>query len=201
MKKYIKYGIILGLILTLIVGLLWPEENKVFNVEMSIKDYGKVNIELDGNTAPITVQNFLKLVKDKFYDGLTFHRIIDGFMMQGGDPNKDGSGGSKTTIKGEFASNGVTNDIKHERGVISMARRGFDGVNYNYDSASSQFFIVHQTSSHLDGEYAAFGRVTSGMDIIDKVIEDVASLGDDNGLIPKDKQPVIEYIKVIDNKK
>lgn len=188
MKKYIKYGIILGLLATLIVGLVWPTESKRYNVEISIIDYGKIKLELDGDSAPITVDNFIKLVNEKFYDGLTFHRIIDGFMMQGGD------GGSKTTttIKGEFSSNGITNNISHERGVISMARTN------DPNSASSQFFIMHQTTTSLDGNYAAFGRVTSGMEVVDKIVENIASFGDDNGLIPEDKQPVIEYIKVIE---
>lgn len=194
MKKYIKYGIILGIILTLIIGLAWPTDNMLYNVEISIKDYGKIELELNGKEAPITVENFIKLVNEKFYDGLTFHRIIDGFMMQGGDPDGDGTGGSKKTIKGEFSSNGVNNTIKHERGVISMARSD------KPDSASSQFFIVQETSSHLDGNYAAFGKVTKGMEIVDKVIEDTHEFGDSNGLIPKENQPIIEYIKVIENK-
>ena len=196
MKKPIKYGIILGLIIILIVGLAWPVDNKIFNVEISIRDYGKINLELYGKEAPITVDNFINLINEKFYDGLTFHRIIDGFMIQGGDPSADGTGGSEKKIKGEFTSNGVNNTIKHERGVISMARRSDSA-----DSASSQFFIVQQTSTHLDGQYAAFGKVTKGMEIVDKIVEDLAQYGDDNGLIPKEKQPTIEYIKVLDEKK
>ena len=196
MKKYIKYGIIIGLILTLIIGFVWPTENKIYNVEISVKDYGKIKLELDGNTAPITVENFINLVNEKFYDGLTFHRIIDGFMIQGGDPKADGTGGSEKTIKGEFTSNGITNNISHERGVISMARNSV-----SMDSASSQFFIMHQTTTRLDGSYAAFGHVTSGIEVVDKIVEATASLGDDNGLVPKENQPVIEYIKIIENKK
>ena len=195
MKKYIKYGIIIGLILTLIIGFVWPTENKIYNVEISVKDYGKIKLELDGNTAPITVENFINLVNEKFYDGLTFHRVIDGFMIQGGDPKADGTGGSEKTIKGEFTSNGITNNISHERGVISMARNSV-----SMDSASSQFFIMHQTTTRLDGSYAAFGHVTSGIEVVDKIVEATASLGDANGLVPKENQPVIEYIKVIDNK-
>ncbi len=124
---------------------------------------GSVILELYGNLAPITVQNFTDLVGQKFYDGLTFHRVIENFMIQGGDPEGDGTGDSGQRIKGEFSSNGVTNDLKHERGVISMARSSA------YNSASCQFFIMHKTSSHLDGEYAAFGRVISGMETVDAI--------------------------------
>ena len=112
-------------------------------------------------------------------------------MIKGGDPLADGTGGSNKTIKGEFKSNGVNNDISHKRGVISMARSN------DKNSASCQFFIVHQDSPHLDGEYAAFGMVTSGIEVVDKIVDKVGEFGDDNGLIPKEKQPVIEYIKVI----
>ncbi len=122
-----------------------------------------IEIELDEKAAPVTAANFKKLVKEGFYDGLTFHRIIPGFMIQGGDPNGNGTGGSKEHIKGEFASNGWNNPIKHVRGVISMARA------MNPDSASSQFFIMHKTSPHLDGEYAAFGHVVNGMDTVDEI--------------------------------
>lgn len=116
------------------------------HAEITVKDYGEIDVELDADTAPITVTNFVKLVQDNFYDGLTFHRIIDGFMIQGGDPNGDGTGGANEDIKGEFTNNGVKNDISHVRGTISMAR-GSDP-----DSASSQFFIVHEDSTFLDGE-------------------------------------------------
>ena len=145
----------------------------------------------DADTAPITVTNFVKLVQDNFYDGLTFHRIIDGFMIQGGDPNGDGTGGAEDTIKGEFSSNGVKNDISHVRGTISMAR------STDPDSASSQFFIVQSDSTHLDGDYAAFGHVTSGMDIVDQICKD-AKPTDGNGTIAKDQQPVIESIRMVD---
>ena len=161
------------------------------NVEMYIKDYGKVTMELDADTAPITVTNFVNLVKEKFYDGLTFHRIISGFMAQGGDPSGDGTGGSGKNIKGEFSENGVENDISHVRGVVSMARSG------DPDSASSQFFIVTDNSKFLDGKYAAFGKVTDGMGNVDKMVKDARPI-DDNGTISKDEQPVIEYIKVIE---
>lgn len=148
-------------------------------------------MELDADTAPITVTNFVKLVQDNFYDGLTFHRIIDGFMIQGGDPKGDGTGGADEEIKGEFSNNGVKNDISHVRGTISMAR------STDPDSASSQFFIVQSDSTYLDGDYAAFGHVTSGMDIVDKICKD-AKPSDGNGTIAKDQQPVIESIRMVD---
>ena len=127
-------------------------------------DNGRViRIELDPGAAPVTVANFEKLVRQKFYDGLTFHRVIPGFMIQGGDPKGNGTGGSREHIRGEFAANGFSNPIKHVRGVISMARAS------DPNSASSQFFIMHQDAPHLDGSYAAFGRVVSGMDAVDEI--------------------------------
>ena len=148
-------------------------------------------IELDADTAPISVTNFVNLAKEGFYDGLTFHRIISGFMIQGGDPSGNGTGGSDKEIKGEFSSNGITNDIAHDRGVISMARSN------DPDSASSQFFIMHQDSPHLDGNYAAFGHVTSGIEIVDQICENTP-VQDDNGTVNADDQPVIKTIRVID---
>ena len=161
------------------------------HAKIKVKNYGTIEVELDGDTAPITVANFIKLVNEKFYDGLTFHRIISGFMIQGGDPLGNGTGGSDETIKGEFSSNGVENNISHKRGVISMARSS------DPDSASSQFFIMHQDSTYLDGEYAAFGKVTKGMDVVDKICEDVTPT-DSNGTIEKADQPVIESIRMVD---
>lgn len=161
------------------------------HVEIEVKDYGTMALELDADTAPITVTNFIGLAQDGFYDGLTFHRIISGFMIQGGDPLGNGSGGADQTIKGEFLQNGVENDISHKRGVISMARA------QDPDSASSQFFIVHEDSEFLDGSYAAFGHVTEGMEIVDKICGDVA-VQDDNGTVAPEDQPVITSIKVID---
>lgn len=125
---------------------------------------GQLVMELYPDVAPITVENFKDLVADEFYDGLTFHRVYDGFMIQGGDPEGNGSGDSGTRIKGEFAANGVENDLSHTRGVVSMARGG-----YSYDSASCQFFIVHADSTFLDGQYASFGRVIYGMDTVDGI--------------------------------
>ncbi len=132
-------------------------EKDTYTAQIVVKDYGTITLELDAKTALITVENFISLAKSGFYDGLTFHRIMSGFMIQGGDPDGNGTGGSPNTIKGEFSSNGVTNNISHKRGVISMARQSG-----NNDSASSQFFICHADSSFLDGDYAAFGHVTEG---------------------------------------
>lgn len=161
------------------------------HIVIDIRNYGKIEAELDADQAPITVTNFIKLAESGFYDGLTFHRIIEGFMMQGGDPNGDGTGGAKDTIKGEFSSNGVDNNISHVRGTLSMARSTAK------NSASSQFFIVHEDYPSLNGEYAAFGHVTSGMEIVDKICE-TAKPVDKNGLIEKNEQPVIDSISVID---
>lgn len=158
-----------------------------YDCEIKIKNYGSIKLKLDANTAPITVSNFVGLANDGFYNGLTFHRIIKGFMIQGGDPNGDGTGGSKDTIKGEFSSNGVDNPLKHTRGVISMAR------SQSNDSASSQFFIMHEDAPSLDGKYAAFGCAYSGMDIVDKICND-AKTEDSNGTVLKKNQPVIESI-------
>lgn len=135
-----------------------------YYAELEMEDGGKIVMELYADIAPITVTNFVKLVQEKFYDGLTFHRVDEGFMIQGGDPNGDGTGGSDEKIFGEFAANGFENNLSHTRGVISMARR-----TYPLDSASSQFFICHGDSTFLDGQYAAFGRVISGMDVVDRI--------------------------------
>ena len=157
------------------------------NIEMA---NGKnIKIKLYPDVAPITVANFEKLVKEGFYDGLIFHRVISGFMIQGGDPTGTGMGGAKEKIKGEFLANGVRNDLKHTRGVISMARSN------DPDSASSQFFIVQADSTHLDGQYAAFGKVTKGMDIVDKICKDTP-VTDSNGTVEKKNQPVINSIKI-----
>ena len=161
------------------------------HAEIEIQDYGTITVELDGDAAPITVQNFMDLANAGFYDGLTFHRIISGFMMQGGDPNGNGTGGSENTIKGEFSANGVENPLSHTRGAISMARA------QDPDSASSQFFICHADSTFLDGQYACFGYVTDGMDVVDAVCE-AAQPTDNNGTIPADQQPVITSIRITD---
>lgn len=160
-------------------------------VAIEVQNYGTIQVELDADTAPITVTNFINLAKENFYDGLTFHRIIDGFMIQGGDPLGNGTGGSTKKIKGEFSENGVKNTISHVRGTISMAR------SLQNNSASSQFFIVCEDSLGLDGEYAGFGHVISGMDIVDKIAAE-AIVEDDNGTVLKQNQPVITSIKIVE---
>ena len=161
------------------------------HVTITVKDYGEIAVELYGDEAPITVANFLKLAGDGFYDGLTFHRIISGFMIQGGDPLGTGMGGADEEIKGEFANNGVENPLSHTRGAISMAR------SQKMDSASSQFFIVHEDSQFLDGDYACFGYVTEGMEVVDAICKDT-QIEDNNGTVAKENQPVIEKIQVVD---
>ncbi len=197
MKKWMKVFFVL-LIVVFLVGCSsskTTEKTKKtktlkgnYQVEIKIKDYGTIYAEIDADTAPITVTNFVNLCKNHFYDGLTFHRIIKDFMIQGGDPNGDGTGGSDETIKGEFTDNGVENPLKHTRGALSMAR------SQDNDSASSQFFIVQKTASHLDGQYAVFGYVYEGMDIVDKICDDV-QVEDNNGTVAKENQPVIESIR------
>ena len=144
--------------------MIYIQTNETTNtVQIEMSDGGKIIVELDEKSAPLTVKNFQKLVAQHFYDGLIFHRVISGFMIQGGDPQGTGMGGSKETVKGEFRANGVSNPISHERGVISMARSQF------YNSASSQFFICHADAKFLDGQYAAFGKVVEGMDVVDRI--------------------------------
>ena len=157
---------------------------------ITVKNVGKITLQLDGTQAPITVANFISLIEDGFYNGLTFHRIIDGFMIQGGDPDGTGMGGSPNTIQGEFSANGVNNTISHTRGVISMAR------SQDMNSASSQFFICDADSPHLDGQYAAFGYVLKGMNVVD-YIADNAIVQDANGTVAPNDQPVIEKIEVV----
>jgi peptidyl-prolyl cis-trans isomerase B (cyclophilin B) len=157
--------------------------------EITIRDYGTITVQLDPECAPITVANFVDLANRGFYNGLTFHRIISGFMMQGGDPAGNGTGGSDKEIRGEFRKNGVANSRSHTRGAISMARA------MDPDSASSQFFICHQDAKFLDGSYAAFGFVTDGMEVVDKVCEQAKPV-DGNGTIRRKEQPVIESIVI-----
>ena len=165
------------------------EAKATHNVTIEIENYGTITAELYGEVAPITVENFVKLAGEGFYDGLTFHRIIDGFMIQGGDPRGNGTGGSDQNIKGEFKANGVDNPITHQRGVLSMARSSA------YDSASSQFFIMHRVSPWLDGQYAAFGCVLEGMDVVDAICANTP-VTDGNGTVAKANQPKITSIKV-----
>ncbi len=189
----------------------------IHHAVITVENYGEIKVELDGDTAPITVKNFVELAKSGFYDGLTFHRIISGFMIQGGDPKGNGTGGSDESIKGEFSLNGVENNITHERGVISMARSGSayeQYLAYGYklsdlpenaqadiekalNSASSQFFIMHKDTPSLDGSYAAFGHVTEGMDVVDAIAENTP-VTDDNGTVLRENQPVIKSIVITD---
>lgn len=193
MNKKSILVVIAILLFTIICGYLTGKNDSAtdeylsgkYNIEIKIKDYGTIDATLDADVAPITVTNFVDLVKSGYYTGLKFHRIIDGFMMQGG------AGNSRNTIKGEFSSNGITNNISHVRGTISMARSS------DPDSASTQFFIVQSDSTYLDGNYAAFGTVTNGMDVVDKVCKNV-DVEDNNGTVALENQPVIEYIKVIE---
>ncbi len=208
-QKLIKFSIIAAAAvivvvaaIILVVNLTRPTNYVCLTVsytdDAGVSHTGDIIVELYPDTAPITVKNFQKLVKRGFYDGLTFHRVIEGFMIQGGDPKGNGTGGSKDKIKGEFEANGINNTLKHERGVISMARSGERRNSYGqiidtgYNSASSQFFIMHQTNSSLDGQYAAFGRVLSGMEYVDG-IANVATNGSDKPL----KDAIIVSAKLI----
>ena len=192
MKKWIRTAAVITLFAVILMTACGKEKNsKTHHVEINVKGYGTIKAELYEDIAPITVENFINLAKEGFYDGLTFHRIISGFMIQGGDPEGNGTGGSGKTIKGEFAANGVENKLSHTRGVISMARSNM------MDSASSQFFIMHQDNQGLDGMYAAFGKVTEGIEIVDKICESTP-VEDGNGTVLKGNQPIIESIKVID---
>lgn len=199
MKNLKKVGLVLiililiALIIFLCCGYYKKSTMKVENpiATIEVENFGTIKVELYPEIAPDTVANFITLANNGFYNNLTFHRIVSGFMIQGGDPNGNGTGGSDENIKGEFAQNGVKNTLSHTRGVISMAR------SMAYDSASSQFFIMHKDYTGLDGAYAAFGKVTSGIEIVDKICEDV-KVEDDNGKVLKENQPVIEKIEMID---
>ena len=169
-----------------------PYATGVHHARIEVEGYGTIEVSLNANVAPITVSNFCHLAEEGFYDGLTFHRVVPGFMIQGGDPEGNGTGGSGTNIKGEFSSNGVDNSIPHVRGTISMARAS------DPDSASSQFFIMQQTTPSLDGQYAAFGTVTSGMEVVDAICEKVPVADEASGLVAPEDQPVISTIEVID---
>ena len=219
-KLFMIIGIIILLVVIVIVAVMVPQkseegkkkEEKLMNINydiegnetklndydtgnpvvaMYIENYGSVVMELYPDVAPNTVNNFISLVKSGFYDNNTFHRLVPGFVLQGGDPDGTGTGGPGYSIKGEFTNNGFENNLKHTKGVISMARSN------DKDSAGSQFFIMLGTSTYLDGDYAAFGKVTSGIEIVDKICEDV-KVEDDNGTVLKENQPVIEKIEMID---
>ena len=171
------------------------EKKDYYHVAMAVENYGIIIVKLDAVAAPKTVANFVKLVREGFYNGLTFHRVIEGFMIQGGDPNANGTGGSSEKIEGEFLYNGYYNPISHKKGVISMARSD------SYDSASSQFFICNADSasvSNLNYKYAAFGHVVEGLDVVDAITAGTAKYGDSNGAIAKkSNQAVITEMKVI----
>ena len=173
----------------IIEKISYEETNEITNYVKLETTKGIILVELYPNVAPITVENFQNLVNEKFYDGLIFHRVIKDFMIQGGDPEGTGLGGSSKTIKGEFKNNGVNNDLSHTRGVISMARNSI-----SMDSASSQFFIVQKDSTYLDGDYAAFGKVIAGMDVVDKI----ASVNVDSNDKPTSTQKIksIRFIKI-----
>ncbi len=193
MKSFRRILSVFGLCALVFLCACSSSQPKKYLATIAVRDKGNIVVEVDENIAPETVKNFVRLANEGFYDGLTFHRIINGFMIQGGDPNGNGTGGSDQTIKGEFSSNGYDNKLSHKRGVISMAR------SMDPDSASSQFFIVHQDSPFLDGQYAAFGQVVEGMDIVDQIAEE-AKPTDDNGTIAKEDQPVIESITIEEEK-
>ncbi|MBQ1206673.1 MAG: peptidylprolyl isomerase [Clostridia bacterium] len=195
MKRIISVLLIAVMAFTFFTACKQNEEefvydaSKTYYATIEVKDYGTIVVQLSSVQAPKTVENFVNLSVSGFYDGLTFHRIMEGFMMQGGDPEGTGYGGSENTIVGEFSDNGYLNSLSHKRGVISMAR------SQAYDSASSQFFICHQDSVFLDGQYAAFGFVTEGMEVVDKICAEAEPI-DNNGTIPAKNQPVIEKITI-----
>ena len=198
MKRILSLVLTLALLCSAILTLSSCKKKDITYVEIQVVDYGNIICALDPNYAPITVENFLKLVDDGFYDGLTFHRMQVGFVLQGGCPNGNGTGNT-TPIKGEFEANGVKNDLAHVRGVLSMARRGD-----SYDSGSCQFFICHQDArSSLDGNYAAFGYVVEGMEVVDAIAAYVQEnqyevMRDYMGSLYEQYQPVIKSIKRID---
>lgn len=194
-----NYGKIIGIATAAIVAVLAAlilvvcliDANKpAYYADIELQNYGVITVKLNSEQSPITTDNFVKLANEGFYDGLTLHRIIAGFMMQGGDPNGNGTGGSAQTIKGEFTANGVNNTQSLTRGAIAMARTGDD-----FNSASSQFFIVQQDCTELDGQYAVFGYVTEGMEVVDAVCAAARPL-DNNGTIAPADQPVITSVKI-----
>lgn len=197
MKKFIS--LVLCAVMLLSFSACSDKENdgagaygETVMIEMEIEKFGTIKLELYPEVAPITVENFVNLAKDGFYDGLTFHRVYPGFMIQGGDPEGTGMGGSANTIKGEFSSNGVQNTLSHERGVISMARSN------SPDSASSQFFICHQDADFLDGNYAAFGKVVEGIEVVDAITEIECTYNGEAVNTKPVEPPVIKAVRVID---
>ncbi len=195
-KAIIKLTSLVLLLILAIAPLTSCKKPDVYYVRLTIAELGEIVLQLDRTNAPETVDNFVSLVEDGFYDGLTFHRVIENFMIQGGDPKADGTGGSDKDIKGEFLSNGYYgNVISHTRGVVSMARSG------DPDSASSQFFICTGDATHLDGDYAAFGYVIEGMDVVDLITStSLPYVVGGNGMIPvKNNQVVIEKAEVLED--
>ena len=201
--KKSKAGLIVAIVLVLAVivaavlllggkktpaGDVTTDYTAEYYADIAIEGYGTITVGLDADAAPLTVENFVSLAQSGFYDGLTFHRIMEGFMMQGGDPNGNGTGGTEP-IPGEFRSNGVENPLSHVRGAISLARA------QDPDSGSCQFFIVQDDSTFLDGQYACFGYVTQGMEIVDAICSE-AEPTDNNGTIPANAQPVITSITI-----
>ena len=201
MKKFLLLLFVLGLSLSVSVmsgcGFIGSGNNgddPSYVVEITVEDYGVITVALDDTYAPITVENFVNLVNDGFYDGLTFHRIIENFVIQGGCDLGNGMGGSDNRIVGEFSDNGIENPMLHTRGVISMARLGHDP-----NSASSQFFILHADVPHLDGGYAAFGHVISGMEVVDAIVEGTEIVPGSDGTVLPENQPVITSMRVIES--
>ena len=196
MKALIPALISVAVAAAIIIGVCLSMFNKVtskkYIADIVVENYGTITLELDGTVAPITVENFVEIARSGFYNGLTFHRIMDGFMIQGGSPDGTSAGESNhKAIKGEFSSNGVDNPISHVRGTISMARTNIK------NSATTQFFICHQDSTFLDGEYAAFGKVISGIEVVDAICKDAKPI-DDNGTIPASEQPKITSVTIRD---
>ena len=195
-RKLLAIAAVCVIVLAIIIGVAVSKSHKKADVgdknyiaAIEVQDYGTITVALDSTAAPETVKNFVSLANDGFYDGLTFHRIIEGFMIQGGDPDGNGTGGSDKNITGEFTSNGFNNTLSHTRGTISLARAT------DPNSASSQFFIVQEDATYLDGNYAAFGHVTEGMDVVDAIAADAEPI-DNNGTIPAADQPVITSITI-----
>ena len=194
--KTLIYTLVLCILICLVgceSGLPYEKEEKLYGTHtavMTIKDFGEVKIELYGDIAPVTVANFVNLINKGFYNGLTFHRAIEGYMIQGGDPNGDGSGNSSPRIYGEFSDNGWENELSHTRGILSMAR------SRDYNSASCQFFIMLGNETRLDGMYASFGKVIEGMEILDSVMDEIGTVGN-NGEVEPENQPIIEKIEIV----
>ena len=193
MKKIISFALVLSMLLLILCSC---GGKRTYTAKIEVENYGTITLELYSDVAPETVKNFVNLAKSGFYDGLTFHRIKDGFVIQGGDPLGNGTGGNtdekgnRITIKGEFSANGFENTLSHKRGVISMARSG-----NSYDSASSQFFIMHKDATYLDGNYAAFGQVINGMEVVDAICENTPVV-DGNGTVLAENQPKIISITI-----